>query len=158
MLQRLLAEQESTKSLLVANRTLQSSVDQSEGHLRAARANCETLQSHVSFMQSHYQHLEGHLACVTDCLQRQLDDNGNSVDVAVLVSQAWTYQKQVIDLEGVYQSAMRDRNYREEQLSTLRKAGLMKNAKIVELRNKQRMMQKRMEDYECELRRLRGDH
>jgi hypothetical protein len=158
MLQRLLAEQESTKSLLVANRTLQSSVDQSEGHLRAARANCETLQSHVSFMQSHYQHLEGHLACVTDCLQRQLDGNGNSVDVAVLVSQAWTYQKQVIDLEGVYQSAMRDRNYREEQLSTLRKAGLMKNAKIVELRNKQRMMQKRMEDYECELRRLRGDH
>jgi len=109
-------------------------------------------------MQSHYQHLEGHLACVTDCLQRQLDGNGNSVDVAVLVSQAWTYQKQVIDLEGVYQSAMRDRNYREEQLSTLRKAGLMKNAKIVELRTKQRMMQKRMEDYECELRRLRGDH
>ncbi len=73
-------------------------------------------------MQSHYQHLEEHLACVTDCLQRQLDGNGNSVDVAVLVSQAWTYQKQVIDLEGVYQSAMRDRNYREEQLSTLRES------------------------------------
>jgi len=158
MLQRLVAEQESTKSLLVANRTLQSSVDQSEGHLKAARAHCETLQSHVSFMQSHYQHLEGHLACVTDCLQRQHDGSGNSVDVAALVSQAWTYRKQVIDLEGVYQSEMQGRKYREDQLSTLRKAGLMKNAKIVELKNKQRMMQKRMEDCECESKRLRGDH
>ena len=92
MLQRLLAEQESTKSLLVANRALQSSVDQSEGHLKAARAHCVTLQSQASFVQSHYQHLEGHLACVTDRLQRQPDGSEYVVDVAALVSQVWTYR------------------------------------------------------------------
>ena len=86
MLRWLIAEQESTKSLLVANKALQSSVDQSQGHFREARVRCETLQNHVSFMQSHYQHLEEHLACVTDCLQRQ-DNDGKPVDVAALVSQ-----------------------------------------------------------------------
>jgi hypothetical protein len=154
MLQRLIAEQESTKSLLIASRALQSSVDQSEGHLKAARVRCETLQSHVWIMQSHYQHLEGHLACVTGCLQRQYDGEGNPVDVAALVSQVWTYRNKLIDLEGAYQSAIQGRSSFEVQLSTLRKDGLVKDTKIMELKNKQRMMQKRMEDCECELRRL----
>jgi hypothetical protein len=158
MLQRLIAEQESTKSLLVANRALQSSVDQSEGHLKAARVRCETLQSHISVMQSHYQHLEGHLARVTDCLQRQHDGNGDPVDVAALVSQVWTHRKQLIDLEGVYQSGMQGRTSLEVQLSTLRKVGLVKDTKIMELKNKQRVMQRRMEACECELKRLRGGH
>ena len=47
MLQRLIAEQESTKSLLVANKALQCSVDQSEGHLKAPRVHCETPKSWV---------------------------------------------------------------------------------------------------------------
>lgn len=102
ILQRLIAEQESTKSLLVANKALQSSVDQSEGHLKAASVRCETLQSHVLFMQSLYQHLEGHLACVTDCLQSQYEPDGNPVDVAALVSQVWTYRKQLVDLEYLW--------------------------------------------------------
>jgi len=49
MFQWLRAEQESTKSLLVANRALQSSVDQGESHLKAARVRYETLRSQFVF-------------------------------------------------------------------------------------------------------------
>lgn len=150
ILQRFVAEQESTKSLLVANKILQSSIDQSEDHLKAARAHCETLQSQVSFMQNHFRHLEGHLAYVTDCLQRQPNDSGNLVDVSTLVSQIWVFRKQVIELEGVYQSTMQGQMSRELQLSTLRKAGLMKSTKRVKIKSKQRMTLTRLEDFECE--------
>jgi len=96
-------------------------------------------------MQSHYQHMEGHLVCVTDCLQRQHDGNGDPVDVAALVSQVWTHRKQLVDLEGVYQSELQGQTSLEVQLSTLRKVGLVKDTKIMELENKQRVMQKRIE-------------
>ena len=158
MFQRLIAEQESTRCLLVANRALQSSVDQSEGHLKAARVRYETLQSHVSVLQSHYQHLEEHLTCVTDCVQRQYGGDGNPVDVAALVSQGWTYRKQLIDLEAAYQLERQGRVSLELELSTLRKVGLMKDTNIMELKNTQRVMQRRMEACECELKRLRAGH
>lgn len=129
-------------------------MDRSEGYLKAARVHCETLQSHVLFMQSLYQHLEEHLVCVTDCLPRQYEDDGNPVDVAALVSQVWTYRKQFVDLETAHQSERQGRISLEVKLSILQKAGLAKDTTIMELKSRQQVMQRRMEARECELKRL----
>jgi len=46
----------------------------------------------------------------------------------------------------------------EAQLSALQKAGSVKDTIIMELQNKQKMMQGRIETYDGELKQLRGGH
>ena len=105
--------------------SLQIGLIEKENQMTAIRADRDALQRHASTMQNNFLLILDHLTEVTACVQRQRDAQGNSVDVAALLSQRYTLRQQAMDQERVHQF----------EIARLRKVGSLNDAKIQGLQN-----------------------
>lgn len=84
--QRLIAELESSKSLLIANKALQTIADQNNGTIKA-------LQAQASASQLYFHHSNEHMNILMSILGR----DGNTMDI---ITQNWSLRQENIDLQG----------------------------------------------------------
>lgn len=122
----------------------------------AVRARCEDLESQVSFMQVMLLDLKAHLGCVTNCLLGQRDGDGNLVDTAALASQVWTFREHIVELRRINQVETQKGTSLESEITRLRQAESTKNNQILQLKNMNLAMQKRIEAFECKVKRLQA--
>ena len=123
MFQRYIVDQQ--RILDNVTHSLQMNLIEKENQVAVIRADRDALQRQSSTIQNNFLFIMDHLNELTACVQRQRDGQGNSVDVAALLSQIYNLRQQAMNQERAFQC----------EIAKLRKVGSLKDATIQGLQN-----------------------